>query len=113
MLRPTCCHCQAIHRRHRPAAVSHGGPVALQGPTSDTLSTDRSFRPVGRQAGVAMEYVEAGGFRLRVKRTGRGPAILLIMGLGGSIETWEPLRRQLSGHELILVDHPGMGMSSV
>ena len=62
---------------------------------------------------MTMEYVETGGFRLRVQRTGQGPPILLIMGLGGSIETWEPLRRQLTGYELILVDHPGMGLSSV
>jgi poly(3-hydroxyoctanoate) depolymerase len=62
---------------------------------------------------MAAQFVEAGGFRLRVMRTGEGPPVLFIMGLGGAIETWEPLRRQLGGWELILVDHPGMGLSSV
>jgi pimeloyl-ACP methyl ester carboxylesterase len=37
--------------------------------------------------------------------------LLLLMGLGGCIESWEPLRQALSGRELILVDHPGMGRS--
>jgi poly(3-hydroxyalkanoate) depolymerase len=46
-------------------------------------------------------------------RSGKGAPILLIMGLGGCIESWEPLRRALTGHELLLVDHPGMGQSSV
>ncbi len=62
---------------------------------------------------MTAQYVTAGGFRLRVTEAGDGPPVLLIMGLGGAIETWAPLRRRLSGHRLIMVDHPGMGLSSV
>jgi pimeloyl-ACP methyl ester carboxylesterase len=62
---------------------------------------------------MAVRYVHTNGFRLRVMEAGDGPPILLIMGLGGSIETWNPLRRRLPGHRLIMVDHPGMGLSSV
>src|SRR5215210_542693 len=54
-----------------------------------SLPTVRSDR--AGQVRMAVGYVETGGFRLRVKRTGHGPPILLIMGLGGAIETWEPL----------------------
>lgn len=57
------------------------------------------------------ESVQVGQQRLRVCRQGRGTPLLLIMGLGGGIESWEPLPRELTGHELILVDHPGMGQS--
>lgn len=62
---------------------------------------------------MTVRYVQTNGFRLRVKEAGDGPPVLLIMGLGGAIETWDPLRRQLSGYRLIMVDHPGMGLSSV
>jgi poly(3-hydroxyoctanoate) depolymerase len=60
---------------------------------------------------VGMELVQVGRQRLRVRRSGTGMPVLMIMGLGGCIESWEPLRRELTGYELILVDHPGMGSS--
>ena len=60
---------------------------------------------------MSTESVQIGDQRLRVRRCGRGNPLLLIMGLGGSIESWEPLPQQLTGYELILVDHPGMGDS--
>jgi poly(3-hydroxyoctanoate) depolymerase len=60
---------------------------------------------------MGTEWVQIGRQRLRVRRSGRGAPLLLIMGLGGCIESWEPLRRQLTGRELILVDHPGTGYS--
>jgi poly(3-hydroxyoctanoate) depolymerase len=62
---------------------------------------------------MTTEWVRVGGHRLRVRQSGRGTPLLLIMGLGGCIESWEPLRRRLTGYELILVDHPGMGKSSI
>lgn len=62
---------------------------------------------------MTVRYVQTNGLRLRVKEIGYGHPVLLIMGLGGSIETWEPLRRRMAGHRLIMVDHPGMGLSSV
>jgi pimeloyl-ACP methyl ester carboxylesterase len=57
------------------------------------------------------ESITVGRQKLRVKRTGTGKPLLLIMGLGGCIESWKPLQRQLTGRELIMVDHPGMGHS--
>ena len=56
-------------------------------------------------------YVQVHGMRIRIARSGEGRPLLMLMGLGGSIETWEPLRRKLDGHELIMIDHPGMGLS--
>ena len=60
---------------------------------------------------MRIEHLRVRGLRIRVARCGEGPPVLLIMGLGGHIETWDPLRRRLHGHELIMVDHPGMGLS--
>jgi pimeloyl-ACP methyl ester carboxylesterase len=58
------------------------------------------------------EFVRAAGLRLRVRREGEGPPLLLINGLGAPLEMWAPLGRELSGYELIAFDLPGSGMSS-
>jgi poly(3-hydroxyalkanoate) depolymerase len=74
-------------------------------------STDRSVTVEERV--VRTEFLMVNDLRLRVRRSGAGSPVLLIMGLGGCIETWTPLAESLTGLELILVDHPGMGLSSV
>jgi poly(3-hydroxyalkanoate) depolymerase len=55
--------------------------------------------------------VKAGGLRLRVGRSGEGPPLLLITGIGASIGMWAPLTRLLTGRELIAFDAPGCGES--
>ncbi len=57
-------------------------------------------------------YVDIGCHRLRVDITGSGPPLLLVMGLGGNLEMWEPLREALPGREIITFDTPGTGGSS-
>ena len=46
------------------------------------------------------------GLRLRVRIQGRGPALLLVMGLGGSLEMWEPLVEELGDFTTIAFDAP-------
>lgn len=58
-----------------------------------------------------IEFVEVDGHRLRVSVQGSGPPLLLVMGIGGNIEMWEPLRRRLNA-ETIAFDAPGTGASS-
>lgn len=58
-------------------------------------------------------YVELGGLRLRYREFGDGDPMLLINGLGGCLETWQPLADRLPQHRFIAVDHPGMGLSTV
>lgn len=53
------------------------------------------------------------GLRLRVKVQGSGPPLLLVMGLGGNIEMWQPLVDELSDFETIAFDAPGMGESEI
>jgi pimeloyl-ACP methyl ester carboxylesterase len=58
-------------------------------------------------------FARVDGHLLRVSVTGEGPAILLIMGLGGNIEMWAPLEAELHqrGFQTIAYDASGTGHS--
>jgi len=58
-------------------------------------------------------YLTVEGLRLRVRIRGQGRPLLLVMGLGGNIEMWEPLVEALSDFETIAFDAPGTGESDV
>lgn len=53
------------------------------------------------------------GLRLRVRMQGSGPRLLLVMGIGGNIEMWQPLVDELPDFETIAFDAPGMGESEI
>ena len=57
--------------------------------------------------------VRVDGHLLRISVRGEGPPILLIMGLGGNIEMWAPLERELNGrgYQTIAYDASGTGNS--
>jgi poly(3-hydroxyoctanoate) depolymerase len=57
--------------------------------------------------------VDVGGVRLRARVRGEGRPLLLITGLGASLDVWEPLERALTGCQTISYDHPGVGGSSM
>ena len=61
---------------------------------------------------MSTEVVRVDGLRLRVSVRGSGPPLLLVMGIGGNLEMWEPLRAELPGFETIAFDAPGSGHSS-
>lgn len=63
----------------------------------------------GREQGY--RYVEVEGLQLRVRIRGKGRPLLLVMGLGGSIELWEPLVEELGRFTTIAFDAPGTGES--
>ena len=58
-------------------------------------------------------FVRVDGHLLRVAVRGKGTPILLIMGLGGNIEMWAPLERELNwrGYQTIAYDASGTGTS--
>ena len=58
-------------------------------------------------------FARVDGHLLRVSVRGDGPPILLIMGLGGNIEMWDPLERELHlrGFQTIAYDASGTGHS--
>jgi poly(3-hydroxyoctanoate) depolymerase len=66
-----------------------------------------------RTAAKPGRQVVVGGLRLRVDVRGDGPPLLLLMGIGGHLEMWEPLRRRLDGFTTIAFDAPGTGDSEV
>jgi len=57
--------------------------------------------------------VNAGGLRIRAAVRGDGRPLLLISGIGGNIEMWEPFERALVGRSIqtITFDAPGTGGS--
>ena len=59
-----------------------------------------------------MTSVRIGPMRLRVRVVGDGPPLLLLMGIGGNLDMWEPLAAELPGRQLVMYDHPGTGGSS-
>lgn len=59
------------------------------------------------------QFVTVDGLRLRFRIRGSGPPLLLVMGLGGSIELWDPFVEAIEGRETIAFDAPGTGESEV
>jgi poly(3-hydroxyoctanoate) depolymerase len=61
-----------------------------------------------------MHFVDVDGIRLRAAVRGEGQPLLLVMGIGGNIEMWEPFERALdgSGIQTISFDAPGVGEST-
>ena len=63
--------------------------------------------------GRVLTFVRVDGHLVRVSTTGEGRPLLLIMGLGGNIEMWDPLERALTGRvvQTIAYDSSGTGES--
>jgi poly(3-hydroxyoctanoate) depolymerase len=61
-----------------------------------------------------VSHVEVGGLRVRAAVRGQGRPLLLVTGIGGNIEMWEPLEKALAGGSIqtITFDAPGTGESS-
>ncbi|MBN2159224.1 MAG: alpha/beta hydrolase [Spirochaetes bacterium] len=58
-------------------------------------------------------YVSIAGEKIRCYQTGNGPDILLIHGLPGSIEDWDPIIRAAAAqYRVTAYDRPGHGFSS-
>jgi pimeloyl-ACP methyl ester carboxylesterase len=52
-----------------------------------------------------------GGATVRVVISGQGPPLLLLNGIGGNIEMWQPVLDRTAGRRLIMLDMPGTGDS--
>jgi poly(3-hydroxyalkanoate) depolymerase len=61
-----------------------------------------------------IRLVDVDGIRIRVAIRGEGRPLLLVMGIGGNIEMWQPFERALdgSGIQTITFDAPGVGEST-
>ncbi len=73
------------------------------------MSTE-DHAPEGRASPKeTIDAVDVGGIPVRYAVTGSGPPLLLMAGIGGNIETWQPLLEELAGRTLIAFDAPGAG----
>jgi pimeloyl-ACP methyl ester carboxylesterase len=59
-----------------------------------------------------LEYIEIDGLRLRVRKIGSGPPLLLINGLSSRVETWAALLDQMADRCVVAYDAPGVGAST-
>jgi pimeloyl-ACP methyl ester carboxylesterase len=74
------------------------------------------IRPVGKivardSQGHAIRQVHANGIDIGYKLVGSGPPLVMIMGLGGTIEHWQPqiVAALAKKYRLIMLDNRGMG----
>lgn len=88
--------------------------VALMLATSGALA--QQIQPageiVGRDSeGHAIHLVHANGIDIGYKLVGSGPPLVMIMGLGGTIEHWSPqiVAALAKDYQLIMPDNRGMG----
>ena len=70
--------------------------------------------PAPSPDGRAIRFVDADGARLRTSVRGSGPPLLLITGLGASLDLGVPFEREVAarGLQVISFDAPGIGQSS-
>lgn len=61
----------------------------------------------------ATSFVRVGPTHVRVRRHGSGPPLLMLMGIGGNLEMWDPLIPHLRDRELLMFDFPGTGSSGL
>ncbi len=61
-----------------------------------------------------LRHIEVDGVRLRVAVRGTGRPLLLLMGIGGNLEMWQPFEEALDSRvvQTITVDSPGIGGST-
>ncbi|GAA4351839.1 alpha/beta fold hydrolase [Angustibacter luteus] len=61
---------------------------------------------------ISTRQVRVGLGHVRVRVTGQGEPLVLIMGIGGHLDMWTPLADQLPGRQLVMFDFPGTGGST-
>ena len=84
-----------------------------------SISWARDILPVGEKTAVdakgrAIYQTSANGIRIGYKLIGSGSPLLLLTGLGATMEDWTPefIEEAAKKHQLILMDNRGMGYST-
>ncbi|MFI5243279.1 MAG: alpha/beta fold hydrolase, partial [Gemmatimonadales bacterium] len=63
--------------------------------------------------GHASRFIDAGGQRWHIQIMGRGPALLLVHGIGAATHTWHELAPRLSARFTVIApDLPGHGFTT-
>jgi len=92
--------------------VVNGFTNTINGQTNATQvnSTNDSMNMVNMQD-IPLQKVQVGDIEMAYKMFGKGDPILLIQGVGGSMDSWEPstLSEISSNHTVIIFDTRGVG----
>ena len=90
---------------------SMGATLQARGDDDRVRCDEMSATAAGDQG---IHFVDVDGIRIRAAIRGEGRPLLLIMGIGGNIEMWQPFERALdgSGIQTITFDAPGVGEST-
>ena len=86
----------------------------MSAPSPDQASTGPASLGPASTGLAEIRFVEVDGVRLRTSVRGDGPPVLLITGLGASLDLAEPFERELAGRgfRAIAFDAPGVGRST-
>ncbi len=89
----------------------------LQGQAQQNLTNQTTIKTEGLNANsldiqnIPLKKVHVGDIDIAYKMFGKGDPILLIQGLGGSMDSWEPsiLKELSSNHTVIIFNNRGVG----
>ncbi|MDD2903539.1 MAG: alpha/beta hydrolase [Syntrophales bacterium] len=102
-----------------PAGGYAAGREAAPAPPVPAVQLAPTLKPVGEKVAVdgqgrAIYQVRANGIKMGYKLAGAGEPLVLIPGLGGTMEGWpsELLEALSRKYQLILLDNRGMGYST-
>ena len=93
-------------------ACGSSGPPKAQ--TVTTVTPTTSLPVAGGFTSVPVQTIQTADGQVGFRQLGKGTPLLLIMGLGGSIDNWEPafVNALASRYRVIVFDNAGVGRTS-
>lgn len=95
------------------AACGSSGPAKAE--TTTTVPTTTSVAASAGMTSVPVRVIQTTDGQVAYRQLGKGTPLLLIMGLGGSIDDWEPsfVNALASRHRVIVFNNAGVGGTSL
>jgi pimeloyl-ACP methyl ester carboxylesterase len=100
-------------------ALPHLSSAAESTFSDKAYSTAKIIQPAGKKIGqdkqgTALYQVHGNGIDIGYKLIGSGEPLVMIMGLGGTMEQWQPgiIAALSKKYQLIMLDNRGMGYST-
>src|SRR4029078_13470560 len=91
--------------------MGNGFTNTVNGQTNATQANSTNTTNLVNTQDIPLQKVRVGDIEMAYKMFGKGDPILLIQGVGGSMDDWEPtiLRELSSNHTVIIFDNRGVG----